>query len=55
MIGHSGNKSIKKFIMSERPNLVICGHLHENFGVIDKIGKNSMLVNPGAKGKIIEI
>ena len=55
MMGHSGNKSIKKFIVSERPHLVICGHLHENFGTIDKVGKRSVLINPGPKGKIIEI
>jgi uncharacterized protein len=55
MIGHSGNKSIKKFIVAENPHLVICGHLHENFGKIDKVGKRSILVNPGPKGKIIEI
>jgi Icc-related predicted phosphoesterase len=49
-----GNKSIRKFILEAKPHLAICGHLHENAGKIDTIGRTKV-VNPGYKGKIIEI
>ena len=49
-----GNKSIREFIVSAKPDLVICGHLHENAGKKDKIGK-TLVINPGYKGKIIAL
>lgn len=49
-----GNETIRKFIEKEKPVLAISGHIHDCFGVEDKIG-NSLLVNPGPNGKIIEI
>ena len=52
--GHSGNKSFKEFIIKYKPMLSLSGHLHENFGTMDNIGK-SILINPGPLGKIIEI
>lgn len=51
---HAGNKSYTKFIKKAKPDLVICGHLHENSGVVDHIGK-SRIINPGPSGKIIRI
>jgi len=51
--GYKGCKSIRKFIEQVKPAVHICGHLHENAGNIDIIGK-TQIVNPG-KGKIIEI
>jgi hypothetical protein len=51
---HAGNKSFREFILKEKPLLVICGHLHENFGVKGKIGK-TLIINPGPEGKLIEI
>jgi Icc-related predicted phosphoesterase len=49
-----GNKSIRKFISEAKPNFVICGHLHENAGKMDSIGKTKV-INPGYKGKIISL
>ncbi|MFH1641799.1 MAG: metallophosphoesterase [Nanoarchaeota archaeon] len=49
-----GNKNIKKFILKNKPDLVISGHLHENAGKEDRIGK-TLIVNPGPYGKILEI
>ena len=49
-----GNKNIKKFILKCKPDLVISGHLHENAGKEDKVGK-SIVINPGPYGKIINI
>lgn len=49
-----GNKNIKKFILKVKPDLVISGHLHENAGKEDKIGK-TRVINPGPFGKMINI
>ncbi|MBW2990908.1 metallophosphoesterase family protein [Candidatus Woesearchaeota archaeon] len=51
---HAGNKSFRDFIRHEKPIIVICGHLHENEGKQDKIGK-SLIINPGPEGKLIEV
>jgi Icc-related predicted phosphoesterase len=51
---HAGNKSYRDFIIREKPLLVVCGHLHENNGVKDKIGK-TLVINPGPEGKLIEL
>lgn len=53
-MGHVGSISIKNFIKKHKPVLVICGHLHENDGKSEKIGK-TLIINPGIKGKIIEV
>ncbi len=50
---YRGNKDIRDFIKRNRINLVICGHLHENFKVMDKMG-STIIVNPGFM-KMIEI
>lgn len=42
---HVGSSSIRVFIEKMKPNLVLCGHIHEAQG-IDKIG-DSVIVNPG--------
>ena len=51
---HVGSKSIMKFIENEQPLITICGHIHECSGKQDKI-KNTLAINPGPGGKIIEI
>lgn len=53
-MGHVGSISIKNFIKNNKPILTICGHLHENEGKSQKINK-TLMINPGIKGKIIEI
>ena len=52
--GHCGNKSIRHFVEKNEVDLLICGHLHENFGKEDKI-KRTKIINPGPFGKIIVI
>jgi hypothetical protein len=54
LVGHVGNKSYKKAINKLKPDLFICGHIHETEGKIDKIGK-TILINPGPIGRVIEI
>jgi len=51
---HCGNKTFRNFIVRNKIDLNICGHLHENFGKIDNI-KKTKIINPGPYGKIIKI
>ena len=51
---YCGNKTLRNFIIKNKVDLHICGHLHENFGKEDKI-KKTRIVNPGPYGKIIKI
>ncbi len=51
---HCGNKTFHSFILKNKIDLYICGHLHENFGKKGKIGKTE-IINPGPYGKIIKI
>jgi putative phosphoesterase len=46
---HAGSKTIRAFIETYEPKLVICGHIHEAKG-IDNLGK-SLMVNPGPARK----
>ena len=52
--GHCGSKSIRKFVEKNKVDLLVCGHIHENFGKEDKI-KRTKVVNPGPFGSIINI
>jgi len=51
---HVGSTSIRKFIEKNQPDFCITGHIHENEGKHDKIGK-TVVLNPGPEGKIIEL
>lgn len=51
---HCGNKSFRNFIAKNKIDLMICGHLHENFGKEDNIGKTKV-INPGPFGRMIEV
>jgi len=50
----AGNKDFTMSIKRLIPKLVICGHLHENAGKLDFIGK-TQVINPGYEGMVIEI
>ena len=52
--GHHGNKSFTDFIKKNKIDLVLCGHLHENEGKMDKIGV-STVINPGPYGRVINL
>lgn len=49
-----GNISFRKFLVKGKVDLMLCGHLHENFNKKDKL-KNTIIVNPGPSAKIITI
>jgi len=51
---YCGNKTFRKFIVKNKIDLHICGHLHENFGKKDHI-KNTHIINPGPYGKILNL
>lgn len=51
---HCGNKTISEFIRKVQPDLLITGHLHENGGKRDMMGK-TIVANPGPEGMIFEI
>ena len=51
---HVGSKNLRKAIEKIKPDLVLCGHIHETFGLEDKIGKTK-IINVGREGKILII
>ena len=51
---HAGNKSFRNFVEKNNIVLMVSGHLHENFGKEDKIGKTKV-INPGPFGRMIEV
>lgn len=53
--GHVGCKSITRFLHSQK-NIVLSlsGHIHETFGKKDKVN-NTVCINPGPLGVLIEI
>nr|MBA4405456.1 hypothetical protein [Nanoarchaeum sp.] len=53
-VGHVGSKSALKFVKEIKPMLVLCGHIEENFGQIDNVGK-TIILNPGNEGQILEL
>lgn len=54
MDDHVGCKSYMDFIKENKPVLALSGHIHETFGIIQKLGKTT-LCNPGPGGKIITL
>ncbi|QQG39185.1 MAG: metallophosphoesterase [Candidatus Woesearchaeota archaeon] len=54
IIPNSGSKSIRKAVDRFQPDLVLCGHIHEAWGIEDRIGK-TRIVNVGRDGTILEI
>ncbi|MEK6860961.1 MAG: metallophosphoesterase [Nanoarchaeota archaeon] len=49
-----GSNGLKKAIETFKPDLLICGHVHEAEGIEEKIGK-TLVMNVGKKGKVFEI
>jgi len=49
-----GSKGLRRAIETFKPDLLICGHVHEAEGIEEKIGK-TLVMNVGKKGKIFEI
>lgn len=50
----AGNAEMRTFIEKYKPDFVLCGHIHETFGLTDYIG-NTTIINAGKKGIILEL
>jgi uncharacterized protein len=53
-MGHVGSKSYTSFIKKHKPLITFSGHIEENNGKKDSIGKTTV-INPGPTGKIVKI
>ncbi|PIU63143.1 hypothetical protein COS83_01145 [archaeon CG07_land_8_20_14_0_80_38_8] len=49
-----GSREMRKLIENYNPDLVLCGHIHEKFGLTDYIGKTK-IINTGSDGVIIDL
>ena len=49
-----GSDAVKKAVNQIKPDILLCGHVHEADGLEDKIGK-TRIINVGRKGKIIRV
>ena len=50
----AGSKSVRKAIDEFKPDILICGHVHEAEGLEEQIG-NTKVINVSKSGKIIEV
>jgi len=51
---HNGSETESHLISKYNPQIVVCGHFHENSGKNQKVG-NTFVINPGPYGEMIEI
>lgn len=49
-----GSNGVKKALDNFKPDIMLCGHVHEAEGIEDKIG-STRIINVGKQGKIIDI
>src|SRR3989338_8298283 len=52
--GDGGCKSFKEFLDKYKPLFYVCGHLHENWGRKQLYKNQTLIINPGPFGKIVE-
>ncbi|MFA5303658.1 MAG: metallophosphoesterase [Candidatus Nanoarchaeia archaeon] len=51
---HIGSSELFKWIMDNQPMVCCCGHVHENSGKEEMLGK-TLCFNPGPKGTLMEL
>jgi Icc-related predicted phosphoesterase len=49
-----GSQAVRETILTNKPNLVVCGHIHGSAGQIDRIGETTV-INAGPQGIIREL
>ena len=49
-----GNISFRELLVKGKIDMMLCGHLHENFNKKDKL-KKTIIINPGPNGKLINL
>lgn len=54
MLGFPGSRGVRKAIDEFKPDFMICGHIHEGGGLIEKIGKTKV-INASRTPTIFEI
>lgn len=54
LLGYPGSRGVRKAIDKFQPNVLICGHIHQGSGLIEKIGKTTVM-NVARKPTIFEI
>jgi len=53
-VSNTGSRGVRKVITELKPELCLCGHIHETAGKQSKIGKTKV-INVGKKGTIIKV
>lgn len=54
LVPGSGSEAVKKAIEKFKPDILICGHIHEASGIEEKIG-NTTVINVARSHKILEL
>ncbi|QDV81938.1 metallophosphoesterase family protein [Planctomycetes bacterium TBK1r] len=49
-----GSQSIRDCVLAKRPRLVVCGHIHDDWGKQVKL-EESLVLNAGPRGVVVEI
>jgi Icc-related predicted phosphoesterase len=49
-----GSEAVRKAVEKFKPDILLCGHVHEAEGLEEKVGK-TRVINVGRKGKIIRV
>jgi Icc-related predicted phosphoesterase len=49
-----GSMTVRKIVEALEPDLLVCGHYHQDFGKTDRIGP-TRLVNPGPRGALLAL
>ena len=49
-----GSEGITKAVKSLKPDLLLCGHVHEAAGIEEKLG-STRVINVGKEGTILEL
>jgi Icc-related predicted phosphoesterase len=49
-----GSEAVKRAVDKFKPDILLCGHVHEAEGLEEKVGK-TRVINVGRKGKIIRV
>lgn len=51
---HLGSTAVAEAVEAKRPELVVCGHIHESWGAESEIG-DTKVINLGPNGRVIEL
>ena len=52
--GFKGSNGVERAIKKFKPDIALCSHIHEAWGIEEKIGK-TRIINVGKEGRILEV